>query len=137
VSTKNAKTSLKPGRDRAETLSMAEDNEPAKVSGRVKFDDRGNAIWEWAKVPGGLGRDVIPSRLRSIEHPGLSIVDEAPPPTEMARTNPLGLKKGYDPYDSGKLAKDRNARKKDLRKLSEWLKLKKQAQENKKQEDSE
>ena len=45
--------------------------------------------------------------------------------------NPLGTKKGYDPYDSGKLGKPPAPRKKDLRKLSEFLKLKKQAAGNK------
>jgi hypothetical protein len=112
---------------------MDQDDEPAKVSGRVKFDDRGNAIWEWAMATGAFGRDVSPARLRSIEHPGLSIVDDdAPPPSERVRTNPLGIKKGYDPYDSGNLAKQGSARKKDLRKLGEWLKLKKQVETNKK-----
>ena len=43
------------------------------------------------------------------------------------KANPLGTVKGYSPYDSGVLAKAEAPRKKkDLRKLSEWLKLKKQ-----------
>ena len=47
------------------------------------------------------------------------------------RPNPLGTKKGYDPYDSGKLGKRPPApAKKDLRRLSEFLKLKKQAANN-------
>jgi len=114
---------------------MDDDNEPVK-SGRVKFDDRGNAIWEWAMATGAFGRDVADTRLRSREHPGLAIVDDGPSPAEKM-ANPLGLKKGYDPYDSGKLGKERISRKKDLRKLSEWLKLKKQAEANKSQEDPE
>jgi len=62
----------------------------------------------------------------------LSIADDAPTPVEQVRANPLGTKKGYDPYDSGKLGKaPAPPRKKDLRKLSEWLKLKKQADDNK------
>jgi hypothetical protein len=101
----------------------------------VKFDDRGNAVWEWAMATGAFARDVSSTaRLRHIEHPGLSIVDDGPAPTETVHANPLGTKKGYDPYDSGKLAKERRGGKKDLRKLSEWLKLKKQAEENKKRE---
>ena len=117
---------------------MDADEKPDNVSGRVKFDDRGNAIWEWAMATGAFGRDVSPSaRLRRIEHPGLSILDDGPAPkeTETVRSNPLGTKKGYDPYDSGKLAKERQGGKKDLRKLSEWLKLKKQAEENKKRQE--
>jgi hypothetical protein len=121
---------------------MDEDNEHRNVSGRVKFDDRGNAVWEWAMATGAFGRDVSDvsqsARLRKMDVPSLSIVDDGPPPSETVRTNPLGVKNGYDPYESGKLVKDQakaKGGKKDLRKLSEWLKLKKQAEENKKLED--
>jgi hypothetical protein len=46
--------------------------------------------------------------------------------------------KGYNPYDSGKLGRAGPAppKKKDLRKLSDWLQLKKQA-ENKGPDDDE
>ena len=116
---------------------MDEENEHRNQSGRVKFDDRGNAVWEWAMATGAFGRDVSdvsPSaRVRKIVDPALSIVDDGPPPSETVKANPLGVKNGYDPYESGKLVKDRaKGGKKDLRKLSEWLKLKKQAEENKK-----
>jgi hypothetical protein len=120
---------------------MDEDHEPVNVSGRVKFDDRGNAVWEWAMATGAFGRDVADvstsARVRKIaEHSALSIVDDGPAPSETVRSNPLGVKNGYDPYESGKLVKDQaKGGKKDLRKLSEWLKLKKQAEENKKRQD--
>jgi hypothetical protein len=39
--------------------------------------------------------------------------------------NPLGVKKGYDPYDSGLLVKKEWKKKKDLRKLSAWIKTQK------------
>ncbi|MDP9085113.1 MAG: hypothetical protein M3N50_15315 [Pseudomonadota bacterium] len=103
----------------------------ADASGRVTFDDRGNAIWEWSSAPGAFGREVSAERLRRLEHPALSIATDAPTPCDTVRPNPLGTKKGYDPYDSGKLGKRPvSAKKKDLRKLSEWLKLKKQADSN-------
>ncbi len=66
-----------------------------------------------------------------MEHPAVSIADFAPTPVETVRANPLGTKKGYDPYDSGKLGKAAAPAKKDLRRLSEFLKLKKQADGNK------
>ena len=47
--------------------------------------------------------------------------------TDAVRANPLGAKKGYDPYDSGKLGKRPAPRKTDLRRLSEVIKLKRQA----------
>ena len=48
---------------------------------------------------------------------------------------PARNEKGYDPYDSGRLGKKAPPAKKDLRKLSEWLKLKKQAEANQAQGD--
>jgi len=39
--------------------------------------------------------------------------------------NQLGLRKGYDPYDSGALVKKEWKKKKDLRKLSDWIKSRK------------
>lgn len=105
-----------------------------KTTGRVKFDERGNAIWEWAVATGAFGRDISSDRLQKLEHPALSIADDAPTPLDIVRDNPLGLKKGYDPYDSGRLDKapsPAQVRKKDLRKLGEFLKLKKQAAANK------
>jgi hypothetical protein len=104
------------------------------TTGRVKFDDRGNAIWEWSIATGAFGREVSTERLQKLEHPALSLADDAPTPFETVKANPLGTKKGYDPYDSGKLGKAAAPRKKDLRRLSEWLKLRKQAS-TKKDED--
>jgi hypothetical protein len=101
-----------------------------KSTGRVKFDERGNAVWEWQVTTGAFATEVSTQRLQKLEHPALSIADDAPTPFETVRSNPLGTKKGYDPYDSGRLGKKPPPAKKDLRKLSEWLKLKKQAESN-------
>lgn len=105
-----------------------------KSTGRVKFDERGNAVWEWQVQTGAYGVEVSTQRLQKLEHPALSIADDAPTPFETVRANPLGTKKGYDPYDSGRLGKKPRPAKKDLRRLSEWLKLKKQAEGNKDEE---
>lgn len=108
-----------------------------KSTGRVKFDERGNAVWEWQVETGAFGVEVSTQRLQKLEHPALSIADDAPTPFETVRANPLGTKKGYDPYDSGRLAKKPPPAKKDLRRLSESLKLKKQAESNKDEEPQE
>ena len=97
---------------------------PDDPTGRVSFDDRGNAVWEWATATGAFGRDVSTDQLRRLEHPGLAILDEGPPTAPGVRANPLGATRGYDPYDSGHLGKPRTPKpKKDLRKLSEWISL--------------
>jgi hypothetical protein len=108
-----------------------------KSTGRVKFDERGNAVWEWQVTTGAFATEVSTQRLQKLEHPALSIADDAPTPFETVRSNPLGTKKGYDPYDSGRLGKKPPPAKKDLRRLSESLKLKKQAESNKDEEPQE
>ena len=136
----SSKSAPIPGADGAEQSSAPDVKGGAKTdrqidakgTGRVKFDDRGNAVWEWSVATGAFGREVTTERLQKLEHPALSIADDAPTPVDTVRPNPLGTKKGYDPYDSGKLGKRPEApRKKDLRRLGEFLKLKKQAAGNK------
>jgi hypothetical protein len=135
----SSKSTHKAGAEGAGQSSARDDKTGApsgqkddKGTGRVKFDDRGNAIWEWSVSTGAFGREVTTERLQKLEHPALSIADDGPTPGDVVRPNPLGTKKGYDPYDSGKLGKRPEApRKKDLRRLGEFLKLKKQAADNK------
>jgi hypothetical protein len=135
----SSKSAPRPGADGAGQSSAPDgkgggqtDGQTGKGTGRVKFDDRGNAVWEWSVATGAFGREVSTARLQKLEHPALSIADDAPTPLDTVRPNPLGTKKGYDPYDSGKLGKrPEPPRKKDLRRLGEFLKLKKQAATNK------
>jgi hypothetical protein len=88
------------------------------VSGRVKRDDRGNAVWEWKDD------ETLDAHLH---HVGLAINDEEAAPGAPVRFNKAALRSGYDPYESGLI--DRNAaprpRKRNLRALSEWIALKK------------
>ena len=118
-------------------MPSSKDETGDKSTGRVKFDERGNAVWEWQLATGAFGVEVSTQRLQKLEHPALSIADDGATPFETVRSNPLGTKKGYDPYDSGRLGKKPPPAKKDLRKLSEWLKLKKQAESNKDEEPQE
>jgi len=130
VSKENSKPSSTPDSTGKPGASDAKGD--AKGTGRVQFDDRGNAIWEWSLATGAFGREVSTERMQRLEHPALSLAEDAPTPNETVRANPLGTKKGYDPYDSGKLGKKPGPPKKtDLRKLSEVIKLKKQAANNK------
>lgn len=125
------------------------------VTGRVKFDDRGNAVWEWAVSTGSFGTEVSSKRLQKLQHPALSISDDAaaapanqpagaaapvpaaPPTPAPVKENRKGVTLGYSPYDSGLLVKAeaQRAKKKDLKRLSEWLKLREQAMRNKQNDD--
>jgi hypothetical protein len=119
----------------AEVDTVAGSTGRAGHTGRVNFDHKGSAIWEWCLATGAFGREVSTQRLHKLEHPALSLAADAPTPHEGVRANPLGTKKGYDPYDSGRLGKGAEPRrKKDLRRLSEYIQLKKQAAGNKNDE---
>ena len=113
-------------KDSKSPLSVVNNN-----TGRVIFDDRGNAVWEWAVRTGSFSTDVSTAGLKKLDNLTLALVDDAPPPSRVVKENTKGLVQGYSPYDSGLLAKKEPPRKKDLRRLSEWLKLKKQAEANK------
>jgi hypothetical protein len=81
---------------------------------------------------GAFATDVSDQRLKKLENSNLRLLDDQPTPGHIVKPNPHGTVKGYSPYDSGLLVGKKEApRKKDLKKLSEWLKLRKQASTNK------
>ena len=89
--------------------------------GKIEFDELGNAIW----VPStaAVSGDVM---LRLLEDPTLAITDDfAQGTNQPVKQNPQGVRRGYDPYDSGLLAKKQFKKKKDLRKLSTWIQSRK------------
>ena len=93
--------------------------------GRIEFDELGNAIW----VPAAANAsDEVMRRL--LDDPTLAFSNDYSPGTQKRiQQNQLGTKKGYDPYDSGLLVKKEWKKKKDLRKLSEWIKSRKPKEE--------
>ena len=112
-------------------------DEPVNNTGRVTFDDRGQAIWEWSVATGRFEKDSTSSRLKKLTNAELSLVDDPLPAAgKKVQVNSSGIKKGYNPYDSGRLSRTGKhaAVKKDLRKLEEWIKLKKSAADNKDEE---
>jgi hypothetical protein len=116
-------------------------SEPVKVtrnnSGRVIFDERGNAVWQWAVSTGELGLDGSTARLTKLDNGALALADDAPPPSAIVKPNPKGVVQGYSPYDSGLLEKKKGVARKttDLRRLGEYFKLRRQASANRQHED--
>ncbi len=91
--------------------------EPAhdKVSGRVGFDARGNAVWEWRTADKGFVRDASTTLVRKLDVPQLSIETtaiarrrQAPQVERQAATAgsarlaaplPMGAGGGSNPYN--------------------------------------
>lgn len=140
----NSKPPPRPAKP-ADPPSSPEKAPEDRTTGRVKFDDRGNAIWEWSIATGAFGLDASAGRLKKLENPSLAIAEDAAAAPDVVKLLPPGAtpgaKKGYDPYDSGRPAKAAAAKpgekpkKKDLRRLSEWIALRKQANSNKDSDD--
>jgi hypothetical protein len=102
------------------------DEPPHSGAGRLAEDDRGNVTWQWANKEVLQADDTAGAieRLRALVDPSLDVVDDGPTPHGIE--NPVGLKTGYDPYESGALVKTGRQKKKktDLRELSKWIEAK-------------
>ncbi|HEY4369750.1 MAG TPA: hypothetical protein VGN07_21125 [Steroidobacteraceae bacterium] len=100
--------------------------------GKVAFDERGNAIYQWHDDR--LAEDSeTGERLRrqALGHPTLSLAEEETPADVPIRANPKGLRVGYNPYESGLLTKKQVQRRRDLRELSKWIDAKRKVNERK------
>ncbi len=131
---KRKSNSPPPKRSTPDALRQNADAAP-KNTGRVQFDDRGNAVWQWLVGTSKFDGELSSEQIKKLEHPSLAIADETPAPAGAANRNPLSTAKGYNPYESGQLAGKGGRCKKDLRRLGEWIALRKQAAGNKKDDD--
>ena len=97
----NKDKSLKIGDSAKEMSHYAE--EQRLGHGRIEFDELGNAIW----VPiSGSSSDEVMRRL--LDDPTLAFsTDYSQGTQKRIQQNQLGLKKGYDPYDSGAARQER------------------------------
>jgi hypothetical protein len=97
-----------------------------KQAGRIAFDERGNAVFEWNEDRlSEYGSDGERARRQALDHPGLSMVEEEQKNNAPIQNNSKGLRMGYNPYESGLLPRKPVAKKRDLRELSKWLEIKK------------
>jgi hypothetical protein len=135
-----------------------------KRSGRVTHDSRGNPVWEWQLETGVYSRDLSTQRLKKLDLGELSIaetakhkrpegLDEEKPAMPGGGFNPYdnsapvkGAGGGFNPYDNAKAlgnkvrgsqpaatAAPRSPA--ELKKLEEWIQLKKRLAEKKDDED--
>ena len=118
------------------------DKRPASATdktegGRLAVDDRGNVTWEWKDEGDLLADDTLGTaeRLSALVDPNLQVADDDDDPMSPIKSNPKGLKKGYNPYNSGVLGTERRKKKKNLRELSKWVELRKKMAEKKPDEE--
>ena len=134
-------------------------------SGRPGVDERGNTVWEWKLETGVYSRDISTQRLKKLDLGDLSIAetanhkrpeglgaDKKPPQKQLpgGGFNPYGSGSsggaGGNPYDNSRSfgkkspppppAGTPQARKPmDLKRLEEWMQIKKRLEEQKKNED--
>ena len=91
-------------------------------AGQVGFDDQGNAQFQWDQTLLGEGAEHDSKRERALTIANLVLVDDEPPPDGRSiAVNKKGLRVGYNPYDSGRLEKQKWRKTRDLRALSKWI----------------
>lgn len=56
--------------------------EASRRSGRVQFDSRGQAVWEWAVRTGMFDRNASTQRIKALVETPLSLTEEPKPPAE-------------------------------------------------------
>lgn len=95
----------------------------ANPAGRIGFDDRGNAIYEWRPSLSVDTQDADRLRADALDHPGLAIIDDASPAHARIQRNTNGLRLGYNPYESGQLDRKQARKPRDMRELSRWIEL--------------
>ncbi len=149
-------------KDRAPTTPPPTDD--SKRSGRASVDERGNSVWEWQLETGVYSRDISTQKLRKLDLGDLSIAETAShqkPPTA-APKDKAKAPGGFNPYDSAGNENSggnpydnaRNTARKsqtsslfpgaaaarkpmDLKRLDEWLQIRKRLEEQKKDDDEE
>ena len=133
-----------------------------KRSGRAGVDDRGNTVWEWQLETGVYSRDISTQRLKKLDLGDLSIAETAShqrPAGLDPKDKPKAPGGGFNPYDSASggdrggnpYDNARNASKKlqqpsntpperkpmDLKRLEEWMQIRKRLEQEKKNDDDE
>jgi hypothetical protein len=132
-----------------------------KRSGRAAVDDRGNTVWEWQLETGVYSRDISTQKLKKLDLGDLSIAETAShqrPAGLGPKDKPKAPGGGFNPYDSGgggdrggsnPYDNARNTSKSsqqptnaaparkpmDLKRLEEWMQIRKRLEQQKKDGD--
>ncbi len=150
-------------RDKAsqEPAAPTDDSQADKRSGRIAYDERGNSVWEWQLETGVYSRDISTQRLKKLDLNDLSIADTAIHQQPGGLDRPEARKSlpggGFNPYDNSttargnvgtdpysggakaplKPATEPKRKPADLKKLQEWMELRKRVEQNKRDDENE
>lgn len=132
-------------------------------SGRITYDERGNSVWEWKLETGVYSRDINTQRLKKLDLNDLSIAETAEHqrPPGLGADKSVGSQMpggGFNPYDNSSTARGnvgsnpynsagraplksdpkatepRERKPMDLKRLQEWMEIRKRVQENQRAE---
>jgi hypothetical protein len=77
-----------PSKDSKPTAPPAQSGDERK-SGRVRFDERGQAVWEWAVQTGMFDRNASTQRIRALTEAPVDLeIADAPTPSSTAKAKP-------------------------------------------------
>jgi hypothetical protein len=150
-----------PDQPRDQTPDKPAHGPDNKRSGRAGVDDRGNTVWEWQLETGVYSRDISTQKLKKLDLGDLSIAETAthqrPSGLSGKGVEQKKLGGGFNPYDSAAESTGGNpydnarntqrqtqqsspgappARKPmDLKRLEEWMQIRKRLEQQKKDED--
>jgi hypothetical protein len=90
----------KPTPSPQQNPTSAGDKSAARSSGRVQFDERGQAIWAWAVETGMFDRNASSQRVRALSESAMEL-EIAETPITKPNAVPLPQKgSAFTPYDS-------------------------------------
>jgi hypothetical protein len=97
---------------------MSKKFDPHTPSGRIAFDSRGNAVWEWRTENGDFKSDVDTQTVKALQEDTNVKLGVAPTPTPGSGTV------NHDPYSAADAPRAPQKRRTldDMRKLSEEIK---------------
>lgn len=86
-----------PGQSTAGSGKPRSDTRESVPSGRVRHDDRGNAVWDWLKDTGRNAIEATSRLLKKLELPHLEVEDKKDEELRLQSDRDPGG--GYDPYN--------------------------------------